>query len=96
MNGGLCNALVGNKKAFGLELLFVVVPNINLHLFTNLNPLLFTNLNPHRFTNLDLLLSSFLASISPLKRNIFTYLDKLFLRVAFIRVVILVRRPFWM
>ena len=35
--------------------------------------------------------SSFLASISPLKRNIFTYLDKLFIRVASMRVVILVR-----
>ena len=35
--------------------------------------------------------SSFLGSISPLKRNIFTYLDKLFIRIAFLRVVVLVR-----
>ena len=37
-------------------------------------------------TPLVLLLNSFLASILPYKRNLFTYLDRFFIRVALFRV----------
>ena len=37
-------------------------------------------------TPLVLLLNSFLASILPYKRNLFTYLDQFFIRVALFRV----------
>ena len=45
-------------------------------------------------TPLVLLLNSYLASILPYKKNIFTYLDQFFIRVALFRVYAGVREPF--
>ena len=45
-------------------------------------------LSAFAITPLVLLLNSFLVSILPIKRNLFTYLDQFFIRVALFRVYV--------